>query len=131
MTAQHDIGAADTAADSDVVHQPPQNLYVVRGWKNDDFYYHNEAHAKKQLLVLTMKGDGRKSRRNNVVFDDDDDDDASESTPSMFVYAKGKWANLTLVSTTTLDVAKLSKLPSEDATKIVELISVVLPSSGQ
>jgi hypothetical protein len=43
----------------------------------------------------------------------------------MAVFAKGKWANLTRVSTTTLDLTKLSKIPSEEVAKLVDLFSVV------
>jgi hypothetical protein len=132
MTAQHDISTADTADARHVcsnvdptlgvaatVNPPtrPQNLYVVRGWRKDDrFYYHSEPHAKKQLFVLYMTGGGCNSS---------DDEDGTDSTPSMAVFAKGKWANLTRVSTTTLDLTKLSKIPSEEVAKLVDLFSVV------
>ena len=86
-------------------------LYVVRVPGSSKFYYFNEAQAKKQLLILSTE-----------IHDDDNDGGA---IPSMEVYTKGKWANLSRVSTTTLDFDKLSKIPADELTKLVDLLSVV------
>ena len=101
--------------------QTEQKLYIVKGEGNTVFYFHNEAHAKKQLVNLTLR-----SMVRDEDDDDDDDDDDEVTTPSLEVYAKGKWSNLTRVSTTTLEMAKLSKIPAEDIIKLVDLIGVVV-----
>lgn len=55
--------------------------------------------------------------------EDDDDDDAVK--PSMKVYAKCKWANLSRVSTSTLDFSKISKIASNELIKLVDHLSIV------
>ena len=98
---------------------PSPNLYVVRqGGKNGgEFYYYNEAQAKKQLFMLTWK-----KSLDSSDDEDDDDDEYDDTPPSLDVFVKGKWANLTRFSTSSLDLTKLSKIPSEEIVKMVDLL---------
>ena len=90
---------------------PLPNLYVVQGRGDDVFYYYSETQAKKQLLVLSMQKPSCSET-----------DDYNATTPTLDVFAIGKWANLTRVSSSTLDFTKLAKIPSEEMTKMVDLL---------
>jgi hypothetical protein len=97
------------------VDVPSQKLYVVTG-KNGTFYYFNDAYAKKQLFSMAW---------DELINDDDDDDDDDDVKPSMKVYVKDKFANLTLVSTSIMDFGKISKISADAMHTLIDLLLVV------
>ena len=110
-----------SGSDSDNINS---NLYVVTGQYNDVFYFFDEALAKKHLFDLTLGSLTQAPEAQRCVFEEDRND--GDQSISMDVFSKkGKLAHLSHVSTTTLDMTKLSKLPPEDVMKIIDLVSIV------
>ena len=121
-----DAAAAAAAQDS-------PTLYVVYGRQGHGlatYYYYDEAEAKRQLFTMSLNdllvrcnSNGNGNGNGNSRCGDDDED----MPPSLEVFAKGKRANLTMVSaTSTLNFAKLSNLPMTEVLKMVDLMKTTV-----
>jgi hypothetical protein len=88
-------------------------FFVVRVTAFHDSYFVSEAAANKHLFETSVQqlGGG---------FDDEEHD-----PPTLMTFKKGQHANLSFVSSTTLDFQKLKRASSDVRTKIFDLIGTV------